>query len=392
MLFILGVVLTFYELSGSVKSEEGKIKRNEIGKGKIVKRFKVETEEGAIKDIEIKVQEQEYSKREVEKIFEREIKKLDERILLKNESFDKITGDLNLLKQIPDLPIKVEWQLSRYDVLDTDGKFVTKEVKGDGEEILLKATLTYEQRQEEQAFYERKIKVYSPVSKREQEVIKVENTIREIEESTREDGYFFLPKEVEGRVVQYYGYSENRGITLLVCSLLIGILLFYKKKYDKEKMQKEREKQMLLDYPEIVSKIALLVNSGMILTKAWEQIVKDSVKEGIENRYAYEEMRKTLHKMELGQVETECYEEFGKSCKIKEYLKLSSLLTQNLRKGNRGLVLLLKEESYLAFDERKIRAKRNGEEAGTKLLLPTFLMLLASLLIVIVPAFLSIQI
>ena len=52
---------------------------------------------------------------------------------------------------------------------------------------------------------------------------------------------------------------------------------------------------------------------------------------------------------------------------------------------------MLKLEAIQAFEERKARAKRLGEEAGTKLLLPMFLMLAIVLVIVIVPAFLSVQ-
>ena len=67
-------------------------------------------------------------------------------------------------------------------------------------------------------------------------------------------------------------------------------------------------------------------------------------------------------------------------------------MSQNLRKGTRGMTQVLKAESIQAFEERKARAKRLGEEAGTKLLLPMFLMLAIVLVIVIVPAFLSVQI
>ena len=67
------------------------------------------------------------------------------------------------------------------------------------------------------------------------------------------------------------------------------------------------------------------------------------------------------------------------------------MLTQNLRKGSKGLSELLRTEADQAFEERKAAAKKRGEEAGTKLLLPMFMMLSTVLLIVIVPAFLSIQ-
>ena len=67
-------------------------------------------------------------------------------------------------------------------------------------------------------------------------------------------------------------------------------------------------------------------------------------------------------------------------------------MSQNLRKGTKGLTELLKLEARQAFEERKAQAKRLGEEAGTKLLLPMFLMLAVVLVIVIVPAFLTLQI
>ena len=102
-------------------------------------------------------------------------------------------------------------------------------------------------------------------------------------------------------------------------------------------------------------------------------------------------MKLTMYEMESGISESESYERFGRRCNIQEYMKLGALLSQNLRKGTKGLSQILKIEAIQAFEERKARAKRLGEEAGTKLLLPMFLMLSVVLIIVIVPAFLSIQ-
>ena len=103
-------------------------------------------------------------------------------------------------------------------------------------------------------------------------------------------------------------------------------------------------------------------------------------------------MRHTCHEMDSGVTEAEGYENFGRRCDLQIYIRLGALLSQNLRKGTKGLSELLKLESIQAFEERKARAKRLGEEAGTKLLLPMFLMLAVVLIIVIVPAFLTMQI
>ena len=67
------------------------------------------------------------------------------------------------------------------------------------------------------------------------------------------------------------------------------------------------------------------------------------------------------------------------------------MLSQNLRKGTKGLTELLGREAEDAFEERKNLAKKIGEEAGTKLMIPMFLMLIIVFAMVIVPAFFSIQ-
>ena len=108
-------------------------------------------------------------------------------------------------------------------------------------------------------------------------------------------------------------------------------------------------------------------------------------------RAAYEEMRTTYHEMQSGIPEAEAYERFGRRCGVALYMKLGALLSQNLRKGSKGLSQLLKLESIQAMENRKSRAKRMGEEASTKLLLPMFAMLAVVMILVIVPAFLSIQ-
>ena len=66
-------------------------------------------------------------------------------------------------------------------------------------------------------------------------------------------------------------------------------------------------------------------------------------------------------------------------------------MTQNLRKGTRGLGLLLEQEAADAFEERKNLAKKYGEEAGTKLLLPMMIMFGIVVAVIMVPAMMSMQ-
>jgi hypothetical protein len=70
-------------------------------------------------------------------------------------------------------------------------------------------------------------------------------------------------------------------------------------------------------------------------------------------------------------------------------MKFGSLIAQNLKKGNKGISELLTKEAVDAFEERKETAKRLGEEAGTKLLVPMMIMLVIVFAVIMVPAFLS---
>ena len=172
-------------------------------------------------------------------------------------------------------------------------------------------------------------------------------------------------------------------------------LFLYVSEQEKQKDQKKkREVQMSLDYPQMVSKLTLYLGAGMTVRKAWYRIAEDyeQQKEEKGRRETYEEMIYTMHEIQGGGSESECYERFGERCGLPAYKKFGAMLSQNLKKGTKGLASLLKQEADNAFEERKSLARRLGEEAGTKMLIPMFLMLAVVLVMIVVPAFFSIQI
>jgi len=72
-------------------------------------------------------------------------------------------------------------------------------------------------------------------------------------------------------------------------------------------------------------------------------------------------------------------------------MRLGGLLAQNSRKGNHKLLESLGQESREAFEEQKRRARKTGEEAGTRMLLPMVLMLVVTIVIILYPAFAAFQ-
>ena len=188
--------------------------------------------------------------------------------------------------------------------------------------------------------------------------------------------------------------KEMRAFGIL---LLGGVMIVFQFTAEKQKQKEKRKKeirQMQFDYPQLINKFSLYIGAGMTVRRAWIQIVKeyDKEKHYLGERTVYEEMRYTMNELKNGRPESECYEAFGRRCESPVYRKFGMLLSQNLRKGTKGLTNLLQREAQEAFEERKNMAKKLGEEAGTKLMIPLFLMLAVGFVIVTVPAFLTIQI
>ena len=147
---------------------------------------------------------------------------------------------------------------------------------------------------------------------------------------------------------------------------------------------------MMADYPDILSKLTVLIGAGFTVKGAWEKIALNygrQVEAGIgKKRYAYEEMLYACRGMQGGQSELQAYKSFGKRCALQPYRKLTMLLEQNLKKGGRDLTTRLRAETDEAFSARLHQAKRDGEKAGTKLMIPMFLMFILVLILIMVPA------
>lgn len=396
LIIALGILVTGADMACSRTQMTPSIERNDYGKGKKVEELDVQIGNKKKKvRTSVEVSERQYSAKEVQELFSRIIRKMDRLILAGNETLDRVDEDLDLVTDIPGEPVKVSWELDRYDVMDIQGKLKEQNISEKGVLVKLNAVLTYTANEEEQASYQCVACVYPKKLSGEESTKKdVEEAIKKADTATKEKKKLILPEMLDTNELRYYQPFNERGPVITVMGMMIGILLYALQKQNIRKAEEERKKQMIEDYPEVISKLTLYLGAGMTVKKAWRKITEGYMKEKEDEneRYVYEEMRQTCHEMDSGVTEAEGYENFGRRCDLQIYIRLGALLSQNLRKGTKGLSELLKLESIQAFEERKARAKRLGEEAGTKLLLPMFLMLAVVLIIVIVPAFLIMQI
>ncbi len=185
---------------------------------------------------------------------------------------------------------------------------------------------------------------------------------------------------------------SNKIFTLIILFAFAAVLLFISKRQKKTELEKRRRENLKRDYPELVSKLLLLLQAGLVCRSAFKRIASDyekDLKKGKKVREAYEEVTRTCAEMEKGVGEIEAYRNFGQRCSIPSYRTLSVLIAQNVKKGGTGLLEMLEREMVTAMEERKRTARADGEKASVKLLLPMGMMLVVVMTITIVPAFMS---
>lgn len=307
--------------------------------------------------------------------------------LRENQDCKQIESRVDMPSVYPDTDIVIQWYLSSWDYIDPDGTVKNTSLR-EAVTVNVQAVLSLEGRS---LTWEKAVRICPPGNPTREQRLKMleEELLRAQEEPVKR---IDLPQSFLGESVAWYRRPDDRWVWMLGLTLLSVTALILGKRREDDREQKKRERSMQLDYPDIVSRLSLYMGAGVSTRNAWERLVDQYEKKTeAEKKFhpAYEEMRRTLYEMQSGVSEALAYERFGTRCRMQAYLKLGTLLSQNLRKGTKNLAGLLLEESREAFENRKALAKRMGEECESKLLLPMLLMLLTILILIMYPAAVS---
>lgn len=348
---------------------------------------KIEVEgllEGSQK-IEIPVSKRVYSNEEVKEAMKKGMDEILKILPGENTSLQNITTDLNPVSELSDLGLSVKWDFGDGDIIDIQGK-VDNENLSESVDIDIGVTLSYESYEESYVIPARIMP--KPLTADESLIKRFKDYISVADKKSVGESGFYLPESFEGKKLVYHLEDSMNFHLIWIMGIIVAILLYLREKNnDRQKLEKKK-RELLKDYPDIVSKLIVFIGAGLSVRQSWEGIVKDYESENKEKRYAYEEMAKSLARLKTGTQENVVYKEFGRSCLLRQYMKLASLLEQNRKSGISTLSTLLGMESQSAWEERLNLAKREGEELNTKLLLPLFMMLLIVMMMIIVPALL----
>lgn len=333
------------------------------------------------------VEERKYTKAEAEALYQEAVKLIPEAIRGQNESLEDVRYDLELITQMDGYPFEISWESDSYALVNTDGTINNADLQ-DGEIVTLTAHIRYEELSWDHQLYVQvnpAVYTYRELLRR-----RIEDLLHMQGQRTASTEAMILPDSIESEHIVWREIVEDGSGYLLCLVLLAAGVLYWGRGRELERQLDRRRRELMLDYPEIVNKLALYMGAGMTIRNAFIKMGEDYKKRQKERRrYVYEEILITCHELQSGRSEREAYDHFGRRCQVPAYMKLSTLLSQNIRKGSNDLLYMLRQEADTAFADRKALAKKLGEEAGTKLLLPMMMMLCIVMVIIMIPAYFS---
>ena len=173
-------------------------------------------------------------------------------------------------------------------------------------------------------------------------------------------------------------------LVLLLLATAIAVAGIWISQISEMKKTVDRRREACLnEFPNVISKLALLVSSGMILFQAWSAVAESREGE------IYDLMRRACQDVGNGMSESDAYYRFGVLSDCQDIRKFSSMLVQSLEKGGSELTMFLMQQSKELWSQKRQRALQEGDAAAAKLLVPTVLMLAGIMLIILSAVFMS---
>lgn len=213
-----------------------------------------------------------------------------------------------------------------------------------------------------------------------------------------------LHMEKDGRFVEYWArlyWARTLSMVLMVVSaglciatmldgfymllvlafVILGVYLFYNMGVSEMSNQlKKRGEACMAEFPNMVSKLALLMNCNMILLDAWGVVARS--KEG----ELYTLMKQVSEEVRNGSTLQASIQRFARKSCAPEIAKFAAVVTQGLE-GGADITQVMRQQSREMWAHRRQLMLQKGDAAAAKLLAPTMIVLFGVVIIVVTAAF-----
>lgn len=391
-LIVVGIVSALYVHGGSQKEKRlldgNLLVRNVWDAGNYQVDLNVKTKEWD-HSFSYLVKEKAYTREEAEQLYRKFAGELPSLICGGNQTLQEVTEDLKLANAYKDYPFMVSWSSTDQDRVSSRGKVNRKGLEDEGQWVTLHALVREVDTGLEQ---ELTLKVFlAPEKLSEEELFfrRVEESVISMDKVSAQKEIVTLPVSVEGKELTWKETKQDHSIFILLlfgaASLFVGRVM----DHDLQKADRKRLKELQKEYPEFAGRLRLYLCAGMTARNAFGRVAQDyAERTGKKKRLFLEsEMKIACNQLSNGLPEAQVYQEWGARCGEMRYRRLGFLLSVQLKQGNDRLLQLLEQEADVAREDQRNQARKEGEEAGTKLLFPMILILIMVMLLVLLPAY-----
>jgi len=380
------------------RKEIGSISRPAYGQAEKLVPLEVQMSYQGIKlkkELTLAVQQKELDKKEKLKLLRDCRDKLKTLILNENKDFNHINKPLNLIGHDPDTGITIQWTSTHPEVVGENGNIDLIRAK-DRQPVVLKAELALD---DTVLLADYRLKIDRKAEEEDYERSMNARLLQSIEELSRagDTEQLALPGKLDGGIkLRWFTVQEN-DLGLLVILFLAALLTTYFKRYDRiNKEIRKAEDAILRDLPELINKLVLLLNAGLVVSTAFSKITADyetfyrEGKNAGEEKFLYAELAEIQSRVKKSNVSLiRELKEFSERCGVREMVRLTAVISDNWDKGSE-LAEKLESEAGMMWLERKKRAEEKGKLAETKLTFPLMILLLVLIMVVIAPAMMEV--
>ncbi|MBR2736031.1 MAG: type II secretion system F family protein [Firmicutes bacterium] len=295
-----------------------------------------------------------------------------------------VNGDLELPERDRDTGIEMRWSSSDPEVLSEEGRLDVFLLEEESEMITLSVILTLESISQESSF-----DVFVSDTPEAYD-ISLQNQIRSIVEETgdRSEGKTVVLPEESGDGIRLEWSRREESYAALV--LMTGLILFfciYAGRYDRaRKKAKKYREDVIADFPSVVDKLVLLLNSGLTVFSALMRISSD-----YSDELQYRDSPMAAEIAAIGQkVQNtnssviEEWKRFATRMESSDILRFCTILEDNMSKGSE-LSQKLENESDELRELRKKSIQQYIRMIDSRMMIPMMAMLFSLVLVTVAP-------
>jgi len=348
------------------------------------------------KSIKLKVGSKELSDSDKKAILKKYRTDLKNNILGTNKDLNHVKTPLNLIERDQRNGISLVWSSNKPEIINEKGEVDL--INADkGESVKLGVIATLSGYSEKWSFLVKISPEITDIDYQETLRLRLMETIERMNKSSNSE-FLNLPNTLKDDIKIEWSKGGNHLFYTLLMTIIISLLVTYFKRYDDiDKEIKAATESIIIDLPQFINKLVLLLNAGLVVSTALEKIADDyeqynfdikSDKKNIraKRRYLYEELYEIEKRVKQTNTSiTKELREFSQRSGVRELVRLSTIISDNINKGS-TLAEKLEAEGELLWLSRKKRAEEKGRLAETKLTFPLVILLIVLIMVTIAPA------